>query len=168
MIVIMLFSAIYLFIFSPGKCEISSLRSFHSFSSSKFPTHGTLLSSKNDYSGFASIVKRNHMTTPYLGTFTTHCFNLILGYILVNHQMPYVFHSSLLLLHPVIYSRRMYASTWLERLFQSCQRKSNKNALNDDQPSTNRHRLLNYEELPNFGNDALVCENWEKVRIICD
>jgi len=57
---------------------------------SKFPTHGTLLSSKNDYSGFASIVKRNHMNTPYLGTFTTHCFNLILGYILVNHQMPYV------------------------------------------------------------------------------
>ncbi len=45
---------------------------------------------KNDYSGFASIVKRNHMNTPYLGIFTTHCFNLISGYILVNHQMPYV------------------------------------------------------------------------------
>ncbi|CAF3949314.1 unnamed protein product [Rotaria magnacalcarata] len=55
----------------------------------KFPTHGTLLSSKNDYSGFASIVKRNHMNSPYLRTFTTHCFNLILGYIFVNHRMPY-------------------------------------------------------------------------------
>ncbi|CAF4802776.1 unnamed protein product, partial [Rotaria sp. Silwood2] len=57
---------------------------------SKFPTHGTLLSSKNDYSGFASIVKRNHMNSSYLETFTTKCFNLILRYILVNHQMPYV------------------------------------------------------------------------------
>ncbi|CAF3369374.1 unnamed protein product [Rotaria socialis] len=45
------------------------------------------------------------MNSPYLGAFTTHCFNLILGYILVNHQMP-----------------RMCATTWLERLFQSCQR----------------------------------------------
>lgn len=59
----------------------------------------------------------------------------------------------------------MYASTWLERLFQSCQRKSNKNATNDEQPSTNRHRLLNYEELPNFGNDALVCENCREMII---
>lgn len=53
----------------------------------------------------------------------------------------------------------MYASTWLERLFQSCQRKSNKTATNDEQLLTNhhRHRSLNYEQLPNFGNDALVC-----------
>ncbi|CAF3645050.1 unnamed protein product [Rotaria socialis] len=106
---------------------------------SKFPTHGTLLSSKNDYSGFASIVKRNHMNTPYLGTFTTHCFNLILGYILVNHQMP-----------------RMYATTWLERLFQSCQRKSNSGASKDEHLPENQHRLLSYEQLPNFGNDALI------------
>ncbi|CAF1327016.1 unnamed protein product [Adineta steineri] len=106
---------------------------------SKFPTHGTLLSSKNDYSGFASIVKRNHMNTPYLGTFTTHCFNLILGYVLVNHQMP-----------------RMYASTWLERLFQSCQRKSKNGLSNEEQLSDNQHRMLSYEQLPNFGNDALI------------
>ncbi|UJR15815.1 hypothetical protein I4U23_002744 [Adineta vaga] len=106
---------------------------------SKFPTHGTLLSSKNDYSGFASIVKRNHMNTPYLGTFTTHCFNLILGYILVNHQMP-----------------RMHASTWLERLFQSCQRKSKNGTSNEELSSENQHRLLSYEQLPNFGNDALI------------
>ncbi|CAF4349866.1 unnamed protein product, partial [Rotaria magnacalcarata] len=57
-------------------------------------------------------------------TFKMHCFNLILGYILVNHQMP-----------------RMYATTWLERLFQSCQ---------------HQHRLLSYEKLPLFGNDALI------------
>ncbi|CAF0977060.1 unnamed protein product [Rotaria sordida] len=106
---------------------------------SKFPTHGTLLSSKNDYSGFASIVKRNHMNTPYLGTFTTHCFNLILGYILVNHQMP-----------------RMYATTWLERLFQSCQRKSNNGCSKEEYLSEDHHRLLSYEQLPNFGNDALI------------
>ncbi|CAF0981896.1 unnamed protein product [Adineta ricciae] len=106
---------------------------------SKFPTHGTLLSSKNDYSGFASIVKRNHMNTPYLGTFTTHCFNLTLGYILVNHQMP-----------------RMYASTWLERLFQSCQRKSKNGPSNEDPSLERQHRVLSYEQLPNFGNDALI------------
>ncbi|CAF3102491.1 unnamed protein product [Rotaria socialis] len=56
---------------------------------SKLSTHGTLLSSKNDYSGFAGIVKRNHMNTLYLGTFKAHCFSLILGYVLVNHEMPY-------------------------------------------------------------------------------
>ncbi|CAF3367912.1 unnamed protein product [Rotaria socialis] len=55
---------------------------------SKLSTHGTLLSSKNDYSGFAGIVKRNHMNTLYLGTFKAHCFSLILGYVLVNHEMP--------------------------------------------------------------------------------
>ena len=124
---------------------------------SKFPTHGTLLSSKNDYSGFASIVKRNHMNTPYLGTFTTHCFNLTLGYILVNHQMPYVFlFSSLLLKSFCFYRRRMYASTWLERLFQSCQRKSKNGSSNEDPSLERQHRLLSYEQLPNFGNDALV------------
>ncbi|CAF2162875.1 unnamed protein product [Rotaria magnacalcarata] len=46
---------------------------------SKLSTHGTLLSSKNDYSDFASIAKQNHMNSPYLETFTTHCLNLILG-----------------------------------------------------------------------------------------
>ncbi|CAF4508268.1 unnamed protein product, partial [Rotaria magnacalcarata] len=116
MIVIMLFYVVYL----------------------KFPTHGKLLSSKNDYSGFASIFKRNHMNSPYLGTFTTHCFNLILGYILVNHQMS-----------------RMYATTWLERLFQSCQRQSNNESSKDEHLSEDQHRLLSYEQLPNFGNDAL-------------
>jgi hypothetical protein len=121
---------------------------------SKFPTHGTLLSSKNDYSGFASIVKRNHMNTPYLGTFTIHCFNLILGYILVNNQMPYVY---LFILFVIFFSiRRMYATTWLERLFQSCQRKSNNESSKEEQVSQDQHRLLSYEQLPNFGNDALV------------
>ncbi|CAF3955136.1 unnamed protein product [Rotaria magnacalcarata] len=46
---------------------------------SKLSTHGTLLSSKNDYSDFASIAKQNHMNSPYVETFTTHCLNLILG-----------------------------------------------------------------------------------------
>ncbi|CAF1557223.1 unnamed protein product, partial [Rotaria magnacalcarata] len=110
-----------------------------SFLVRKFPTRGKLLSSKNDYSGFASIFKRNHMNSPYLGTFTTHCFNLILGYILVNHQMS-----------------RMYATTWLERLFQSCQRKSNNESSKDEHLSEDQHRLLSYEQLPNFGNDALT------------
>ena len=127
---------------------------------SKFPTHGTLLSSKNDYSGFASIVKRNHMSTPYLGTFTTHCFNLTLGYILVNHQMPYVslFSSWILKENQSFYfcCRRMYASTWLERLFQSCQRKSKNGPSNEDPSLERQHRVLSYEQLPNFGNDALV------------
>ncbi|CAF4577300.1 unnamed protein product, partial [Rotaria magnacalcarata] len=96
-----------------------------SFLVRKFPTRGKLLSSKNDYSGFASIFKRNHMNSPYLGTFTTHCFNLILGYILVNHQMS-----------------RMYATTWLERLFQSCQRQSNNESSKDEHLSEDQHRLL--------------------------
>ncbi|CAF5198425.1 unnamed protein product, partial [Rotaria magnacalcarata] len=65
------------------------------------------------------------MNSPYLGTFTTHCFNLILGYILVNHQMS-----------------RMYATTWLERLFQSCQRKSNNESSKDEHLSEDQHRLL--------------------------
>jgi hypothetical protein len=51
----------------------------------------------------------------------------------------------------------MHASTWLERLFQSCQRKSNNGSSKDEQLSTDQHRLLSYEQLPNFGNDALVC-----------
>jgi hypothetical protein len=51
----------------------------------------------------------------------------------------------------------MYASTWLERLFQSCQRKSNNSSSKDEQLSSDQHRLLSYEQLPNFGNDALVC-----------
>ena len=51
----------------------------------------------------------------------------------------------------------MYASTWLERLFQSCQRKSNTCPSKDEQLFADRHRLLSYEQLPNFGNDALVC-----------
>lgn len=66
--------------------------------------------------------------------------------------------SSLLLTEIVVNCRRMYASTWLERLFQSCQRKSNKNSANDEQSSAKNSRLQNYEQLPNFGNDALVCE----------
>jgi bacterioferritin (cytochrome b1) len=51
---------------------------------------------------------------------------------------------------------RMYASTWLERLFQSCQRKSNTETSKEEQLSEDQHRLLSYEQLPNFGNDALV------------
>ncbi|CAF4656439.1 unnamed protein product, partial [Rotaria sp. Silwood2] len=86
----------------------------------KFPTHGTLLSSKNDYSGFASIVKRNHMNSSYLETFTTKCFNLILRYILVNHQMP------------------------------------NNGSSKEEHSSKDHHRLFTYEQLPNFGNDALL------------
>jgi ABC-type transport system involved in Fe-S cluster assembly fused permease/ATPase subunit len=94
------------------------------------------------------------MNTPYLGTFTIHCFNLILGYILVNNQMPYVY---LFILFVIFFSiRRMYATTWLERLFQSCQRKSNNESSKEEQVSQDQHRLLSYEQLPNFGNDALV------------
>ncbi len=52
--------------------------------------------------------------------------------------------------------RRMYASTWLERLFQSCQRKSNNGSTKDEQLTEDQHRVLSYEQLPNFGNDALV------------
>jgi hypothetical protein len=69
----------------------------------------------------------------------------------------------------------MYASTWLERLFQSCQRKSNNNNNNnntnnnnsskDEQLSVDQHRLLSYEQLPNFGNDALVCLDKKKIKI---
>ena len=50
----------------------------------------------------------------------------------------------------------MYATTWLERLFQSCQRKSNNGAAKEEYLSEVPHRLLSYEQLPNFGNDALV------------
>lgn len=50
----------------------------------------------------------------------------------------------------------MYASTWLERLFQSCQRKSTNGSLKEEQLSEQRQQLLSYEQLPNFGNDALV------------
>ncbi|CAF4550319.1 unnamed protein product, partial [Rotaria magnacalcarata] len=49
----------------------------------------------------------------------------------------------------------MYATTWLERLFQSCQRKSNNESSKDEHLSEDQHRLLSYEQLPNFGNDAL-------------
>ncbi|CAF4565711.1 unnamed protein product [Rotaria socialis] len=49
----------------------------------------------------------------------------------------------------------MYATTWLERLFQSCQRKSNNKSSKDEHLSEDQHRLLSYEQLPNFGNDAL-------------
>ncbi|CAM2723312.1 unnamed protein product [Rotaria socialis] len=79
------------------------------------------------------------MNSPYLGAFTTHCFNLILGYILVNHQMP-----------------RMCATTWLERLFQSCQRTSNNQSSKDEHLSEDQHRLLRYEKLLHFGNDAFI------------
>jgi hypothetical protein len=51
----------------------------------------------------------------------------------------------------------MYASTWLERLFQSCQRKSTNGSSKEEQLIENQHHLLSYEQLPNFGNDALVC-----------
>ncbi|CAF1174376.1 unnamed protein product [Didymodactylos carnosus] len=100
---------------------------------SKFPISGAIIS-KNDYSGFASIVKRNHMATSYSGTFTVHCFNLTIGYILIGHQMP-----------------RMYANTWLDRLFQSCQRK-----WTDTTKYKQHQRALAYEQIPNFGNDALL------------
>jgi len=50
----------------------------------------------------------------------------------------------------------MHATTWLERLFQSCQRKSTNGTLKEEQLSENQHHLLSYEQLPNFGNDALV------------
>jgi hypothetical protein len=50
----------------------------------------------------------------------------------------------------------MYATTWLERLFQSCQRKSKNGSSNEEQLPEDQHRLLSYEQLPNFGNDALV------------
>jgi hypothetical protein len=53
-------------------------------------------------------------------------------------------------------NRRMYATTWLERLFQSCQRKSKNGSSNEEQLPEDQHRLLSYEQLPNFGNDALV------------
>ncbi|CAF5059055.1 unnamed protein product, partial [Rotaria sp. Silwood1] len=94
--------------------------------------HGTFLSSKKDY----SIVKRNHMNTSYLGRFTRYCF---LFNILVNHQ-----------------TLRMYLTTLLECLFQSCQRKSNNESSKEEQLLESQHRLLSYEQLPNFGNDALL------------
>ncbi|CAM4860927.1 unnamed protein product [Rotaria socialis] len=50
----------------------------------------------------------------------------------------------------------MYATTWLERLFQSCQRQSNNESSKDEHLSEDQHRLLSYEQLPNFGNDALT------------
>jgi hypothetical protein len=50
----------------------------------------------------------------------------------------------------------MYASTWLERLFQSCQRKTQQDLSKVEHQSDEQHRLLTYEHLPNFGNDALV------------
>ena len=51
----------------------------------------------------------------------------------------------------------MYATTWLERLFQSCQRKTHTNSFKDEQQTFSDHqRFLTYEQLPNFGNDALV------------
>ncbi|CAF3728175.1 unnamed protein product [Rotaria socialis] len=53
-------------------------------------------------------------------------------------------------------TKRMYATTWLERLFQSCQRQSNNESSKDEHLSEDQHRLLSYEQLPNFGNDALV------------
>ncbi|CAF4381383.1 unnamed protein product [Rotaria magnacalcarata] len=62
------------------------------------------------------------MNSPYLGTFKMHCFNLILGYILVNHQMP----------------------------------KTNNESSKNKHLSEDQHRLLSYEKLPHFGNDALI------------
>ncbi|CAF4684712.1 unnamed protein product, partial [Rotaria magnacalcarata] len=50
----------------------------------------------------------------------------------------------------------MYAARWFERLFQSCQRKSNNESSKDEHLSEDQHRLLNYDQLPNFGNDVLV------------
>ncbi|CAF3973322.1 unnamed protein product [Rotaria sp. Silwood1] len=102
------------------------------FFCNKFSRHGTFLSSKKDY----SIVKRNHMNTSYLGRFTRYCF---LFNILVNHQ-----------------TLRMYLTTLLECLFQSCQRKSNNESSKEEQLLESQHRLLSYEQLPNFGNDALL------------
>ncbi|CAF3410651.1 unnamed protein product, partial [Rotaria socialis] len=52
--------------------------------------------------------------------------------------------------------RRMYGTTWLESLFQSCQRKSNNGSSKDEHLSDNQHGLLSYEQLLNFGNDALI------------
>ena len=77
--------------------------------------------------------------------------------------MPYVLRfcflrisTDLFLLFFFFNIRRMYATTWLERLFQSCQRKSNHEPLEEDQFIQDHHRLLSYEQLPNFGNDGLV------------
>ncbi|CAM4825337.1 unnamed protein product [Rotaria magnacalcarata] len=64
------------------------------------------------------------MNSPYLGTFKMHCFNLILGYILVNHQMPRI--------------------------------KTNNESSKNKHLSEDQHRLLSYEKLPHFGNDALI------------
>ena len=51
----------------------------------------------------------------------------------------------------------MYANTWLERLFQSCQRKSTNHSMKNEILSSNeKYRCLSYEHLPNFGNDALI------------
>jgi hypothetical protein len=50
----------------------------------------------------------------------------------------------------------MYASTWLERLFQSCQRKSTNTTGKNEQALEDQYRVLSYEQLPNFGNDALI------------
>lgn len=83
-----------------------------------------------------------------------------------------MFSSVYRLFEVILRSRRMYASTWLERLFQSCQRKSNKTGSIDEQVVTNNHhhhRMLNYEQLPNFGNDALVgSKEREDNDYICD
>ncbi|CAF4620498.1 unnamed protein product, partial [Rotaria magnacalcarata] len=49
----------------------------------------------------------------------------------------------------------MYAARWFERSFQSCQRKSNNESSKDEHLSEDQYRLLNYDQLPNFGNDVL-------------
>ncbi|CAF1593305.1 unnamed protein product [Rotaria magnacalcarata] len=54
----------------------------------------------------------------------------------------------------------MYAARWFERLFQSCQRKSNNESSKDEHLSEDQHRLLNYDQLPNFGNDVLYDYSW--------
>ncbi|CAF2516072.1 unnamed protein product [Rotaria sp. Silwood2] len=76
-------------------------------------------------------------------------------------QYPAVHYGTLKTLYShcaalIIFIRRMYVTTWLECLFQSCQRKSNNESSNEEQLSESQHRLLSYEQLLNFGNDALL------------
>ncbi|CAF2910091.1 unnamed protein product [Rotaria sp. Silwood2] len=56
----------------------------------------------------------------------------------------------------IVHNLIIDVTTWLECLFQSCQRKSNNESSNEEQLSESQHRLLSYEQLLNFGNDALL------------
>ncbi|CAM4819987.1 unnamed protein product [Rotaria magnacalcarata] len=60
----------------------------------------------------------------------------------------------------------MYAARWFERLFQSCQRKSNNESSKDEHLSEDQHRLLNYDQLPNFGNDVLSSAYLKTLRFL--